>query len=111
LVELRGGDQEGKASGGGQEGGGYWEDVGEALDGSEGYNVEGSGGESFGASVLYIDVRQCKGSGNFAEEGGFLVVGFDESEGDVRGPEFDGESGEAGAGAEVGYAGGASLRG
>ena len=48
---------------GGQEVGGYWEDFGEALYGSEGYYVEGGWGEGFGAGVLYIDVRQCKGAG------------------------------------------------
>jgi hypothetical protein len=55
---------------------------------------------------LYIDVRQCKGAGHFAEEGRLLVIGFDQGEGDVRSPEFDGESGEAGAGTEVGEADG-----
>ena len=103
--ELGGGDQECQASGGGEEGGGYGEDVWEALDGAEGYDVEGGWGESFGAGVLYIDVRQCKGAGDFVEEGGFLVVGLDEGEGDVGGPEFDGDAGEAGAGAQVGNAG------
>ena len=39
--ELRGRDQEGEAPGGGQERCGNGEDVGEALDGAEGYYVEG----------------------------------------------------------------------
>jgi len=63
------------------------------------------GGEGFGAGVLYIDVGQCKGAGDFAEEGGLLVVGLDEGEGDLRGPEFYGEAGESGAGADVGEGG------
>jgi len=104
LGELGGGDQEGEASGGGEERGGYGEDVGEAFDGAEGDYVEGGGGEGFGADVLYIDVRQCKGAGEFAEEGGFLLIGFDQGEGDVVGPEFDGDAREAGARAEVCYA-------
>ncbi len=62
-VKLGGGDQEGKASSGGQEAGGGWEDASEALDGAEGYYVEGGWGKGFGAGVLYIDVRQCKGAG------------------------------------------------
>jgi hypothetical protein len=102
LGELRGGDKEGQASGGGQEGGGYGENLGEALHGAEGHYVDGGGGEGFGAGVLYIDIRQCKGASDFAKESGFLVVGFDESDGGARGPEFDGESGEAGTGAQVG---------
>ena len=74
------------------------------LDGAEGDYVEGLS-DGFGASVLYIDVRQCKSAGDFAEEGGFLVIGFDESEGEVGGPEFYRNAGESGAGAEVGEAG------
>jgi hypothetical protein len=74
---LRGGDQEGQASGGGYEAGGRWEDGFEALYGSDGYYVEGEWGEGFGADVLYIDVRKCKSAGYFAEEGRFLLVGFD----------------------------------
>ena len=62
---------------GGQEVGGCRECVGQTFYGSEGYYVEGCRGEGLGAGVLYIDVRQCKGTGYFVEEGGFLVVGFD----------------------------------
>ena len=36
----------------------------------------------------YIDVGQCKFVGHFAEERGFLVIRLDESELDLRGPEF-----------------------
>ncbi len=66
--------------------------------------------DGFGTLVLYIDVRQCKRAHDFAEEGGFLVVGLDEGEGDVGGPKFDRYSGEAGTGAEVGETD-ANLRG
>jgi hypothetical protein len=90
---------------GDQQAGSCGEDLGQALYGTEGYYVEGAWGESFGAGILYIDARQCKGAGYFAEEGSFLVVGFDQGEGDVGGPEFYGDAGEAGAGAQVGYAG------
>ena len=102
VVGLGGADEEGKASGGGDEAGGDGEDGLEALDGAEGDDGEGSGGEGFGADVLYIDIRQCKGAGEFAEEGDFFVVGLDEGERDVRGPELDGDAGKSGAGAEVG---------
>jgi hypothetical protein len=105
LVLLSCADEEGETAGGSQQGGGDGKDGLEAFDGAEGDYVEGFG-ERFGTGVLYIDVRQCKGAGDFAEEGGFLVVGFDQGEGDVWGPEFEGEAGESCAGAEVGDAGG-----
>ena len=79
------------------------EDGFEAFYGSQGYYVVGRTGQSFGAGGLYIDVRQCKGAGDFAEEGGLLLVGLDQREGDVGRPELDGDAGESGAGAEVGY--------
>jgi hypothetical protein len=50
-----------------------------------GFNLFGQG---FGALGDYIDVRQCKSAGGFAEEGGFLVVGFDEGQADRRCPNF-----------------------
>ena len=75
--ELRGGDEEGYPSAGRQKGGGYWERDDEAVDGADGHYIKGGWGKSFGAGVLYIDVRQCKGAGDFAEEGGFLLIGFD----------------------------------
>ena len=53
---------------------------------------------------MYIDICQCNGAGDFAKECGFFLIRFDECEGDVGSPEFDGESGEAGAGAQVGDA-------
>ena len=45
-------------------------------------------GVGFGAVGDYIDVRQCKGAGGFAEEGGFLVIRFDERQADGRSPDF-----------------------
>lgn len=61
-------------------------------------------GDGFSAGVLYIDIRQCKGADDFAEEGGLFLVGLDQGEFDVRGPEFERDAGESGAGAQVGYA-------
>ena len=99
---LRGANEEGEAATGTDQCGGGGEDRFEVFDGAKGDYVEGGGGKRFGSGVLYIGVGQCKGAGDFAEEGGFLVVGFDQGEGELRGPEFDGEAGESGAGAEVG---------
>jgi len=95
-------NEEGQAASGGDQGAGDGENGCEAFDGAQSDDVEGGGRKGFGAGVLYIDVGQCKSAGDLAQEGGFLVVGLDQGEGDVRSPEFDGEAGEAGAGAEVG---------
>jgi len=72
------------------------------LDCAQGDYLKGPGGDGFGAGGLYIDVCQCKDAGNFSEERGLLVVRFDQSERDLRAPEFDGDAGESGAGAYVG---------
>jgi len=61
-IQLGGGDQEGQASLGSEEGFGCWEHLGQALDGAEGYYVEG-GGDGLGTDVSYIDLCQCKGAG------------------------------------------------
>jgi hypothetical protein len=103
-VFLGGADQEGQTAGWCYQTGGCGEDGLEALYGAEGDQIE-LGGKRFGARVLYIDVRQYKGAGDFAEEGAFLVVGFDERQGDMRGPELHGEAGESRARAYVGYRG------
>ena len=68
------------------------EDGFEVFYGSEGYyfgtGEVGTGGQDFGSVGDYIDVGQCKRAGHFAEEDGFLVIGFDQRQVDVRGPEF-----------------------
>jgi hypothetical protein len=102
LRFLGGADQQDKAAAGGDQGGGGGKDRVEAFDGAEGNYGEG-GGQGFGAGGLYIDVRQCKRAGDFAEEGGLLVVGLDQGERELRSPELDGEAGETGARAYVGY--------
>ena len=88
-----------------QESYGLGEDGVEALDGSEGYQVgageAGAGGYGAGSIGDYIDIRKCKCAGRFAEEGGLLVIRFDQRQMDVRGPDFQGKGGEPGAGADV----------
>jgi len=104
CVLLRGTDQEGEAASGDKERGGDLKGVFEVLHGAEGHDVEGSpgAGEIFGAAVEYIDARQCKRADYLAEEGGFLVVGFDKRQIDARVPEFEGDAGKSGAGTQVG---------
>lgn len=100
--DLMAADQECEATRGPDQGGGGGEDGSEAFDGAKGDEVKGSRGQGFGAGVLYIDVRQCKSAGDLAQEGGFLVIGFDERQADGRRPEFQGDAGESGAGSDVG---------
>lgn len=102
MILLGGANQERQASGGLDQGGGYGQDGVEAFDGAQRDQVEGGWGKGFGAHVLYIDVRQCKGAGKFAEEGGFLVAGFDQGQRDVGCPEFEGHARESGTRAEIG---------
>ena len=104
LRQLGGADQEDEASGGGDQVSGDGKDVLEAFDCAKGDDVERFFGEGFGAGVLYIDVRQCKGAGDLAKECRFFLIGLDQGEGDLWHPEFDGDAGESGAGADVGQA-------
>lgn len=99
---LGGADQEGEAAAWPHQPGRDREDRFEALHRAKGDHVEGAAGKGLGARALYIDVRQCKGAGDFAEEGGFFLVGLDQGQRNVGRPKFDGDSGEAGAGADVG---------
>ena len=68
------------------------EDGFEALYSAEGHEVGlggvGACGYGFGSVVDYIDVRQCKCAGYFAEERGFFVIRFDECQMEVRGPDL-----------------------
>lgn len=102
LGELSGADQHGEAPCIRYQGRGDREDGGEAFHGAQGDHVIRVCGQGLGASILYIDVGQCKSADHLTEEGGLLVVGFDERERDVGRPEFDGEAGESGTGAQVG---------
>jgi hypothetical protein len=100
LMKLGFANEQGEAACGSDQAGSDRNDVGEALYGTKGYEVEARlGGEGLGAVGVYIYVCQYKGSGHFAEEGGFFLIRFDQGERDVRGPEFDGESGQASTGA------------
>ena len=94
-------DQEGEAAGRRQEADGGGEDLVKAFDGAQGDGCGGRRGERPGASGIYIDSGQCKRPDHLAQEGYLLMVGFDEGDGGLRGPDFEGESGEASAGAYV----------
>lgn len=100
AVRLGVANEEYEAASGGEEAGSGGESGFEALDGAESdhgrlfWKVFGAGGE-------YIDVRQCKGADDFAEEGGLFLVGFDEGNAEMRRPDLDRKAREAGAGAQV----------
>ena len=76
------------------------EDPVEALDGAQS-DRRGSVGKVFSASGRHIDIGQCKGADDFAQESHFLLLGFKESGLEVGRGEVNGESGEAWTGADV----------
>lgn len=100
LGNLAFADEEGESAPGLDTGGRDGEDRVETLDRAEGDEF-GLRGEVLSAVRGYIDVRQCKGADDFAQEGDFLVLGFEEGGAEARRPELDGEAGESGAGADV----------
>lgn len=78
--ELGGTDEEGELASRGDEASGSEQRGFEALDGTKGHDIENFFGKSVGAIGLYIDIRQCKGASDLAEEYGLPVVGFDQRE-------------------------------
>src|SRR5439155_15103028 len=72
----------------------------EALDGAQGHDPC-LPGKVLGAGGDYIDIRQCKGTANFLQEDGFLLIRFNQREVNLRRPDFNGNAREAGAGAYV----------
>ena len=79
MADLGLADEERKATGGGDKTSGDGQEGVEVFDGAEGNNI-GSSREVLGAAGEYIDVRQCKDADDLAQEGGLLLVGFDECE-------------------------------
>ena len=71
---LGGADQESHAALRVEQPGGDGKSGIEAFDCAERDHVERSWRQSFGAFTLYIDVYQCKGAGDLAKKGGFLMV-------------------------------------
>jgi len=109
LIQLSVPDKKGQTALWRDEVCGSGKNTGEALDCAESDDLEQAPRQSLGADSLYIDVRQCKSAADFAKEGRLLVIGFEQRQGNVRSPKFDGKSRESGAGANVGN--GKSLRG
>ena len=101
LIQLRGSDQEGEAAAGREQAASSWKDGVEALDCAESDCGCGRAGVGFGAGSNYIDIGQCNCAADFAEKRGLLLIRFDKSDFEVRGPDLDGETWEAGARAEI----------
>lgn len=99
--ELGLADEKGETALRGHEGCCRENDLVEALDGTQGHEGGGGGREVFGAAGEYIDVRQCKCADGFAQEGYFLVVRFDQGDLRLGRPDFQGQAGEAGTGADI----------
>ncbi len=102
-------DEERKATSGSDQAGGDGQDGVEVFYGAEGNDI-GSSREVLGAAGEYIDVRQCKDADDLAQEGGLLLVGFDECEPEVRCPDLYRQARKAGAGADVDEVGSWGLR-
>lgn len=101
LRQLITADQQGQASVGREQASCDWQHPFETLHGSQGHYVGGGGGELLGSLIEDFHARQSQGAGGFAEEGSLLVIRFDEREMKRGRPDFQRESGEAGAGAEI----------
>ena len=76
----------------------------ETFDGAQGNEIVNAG-DGFSTVDLYIDISQCKRTDNFTEEGGFLMVRFNQGHVNRGRPKFDGDAGKSGTGAQVGGAG------
>jgi hypothetical protein len=59
------------------------------------------GWKGFGTSRPDFNVGQAEGADDFAEEGGLFVLRFGQGNVGLRVQESDGETGEAGAGAQI----------
>ena len=99
--ELRFTDEEGQTASGAREPDSGGKHRVESLDGAEGHGVGCGSGNILGARIYYIDICQCNGTGDFAQERGFLLIGLDQGEANFGSPDFYGEGGESGAGADV----------
>lgn len=104
-INLAGANQQRETAGGGDEAGGCGQGSFELLDGAHGDQI-GGGGEVLGAIGKDVDIREAERAHEFAQEGSFLVLRFDEGEAQAREVDLHGKPGEAGAGADVDQASG-----
>jgi len=104
LLHLRLSNEQGQAAKCRDQAGSNGEDALEVFDGAEGdgVGVTWLGREKvFGATGKYIDICQSNGPGDLTQEGGLLVVGLDQGEVEVRGPDLDGQARKASTGTDV----------
>jgi hypothetical protein len=66
-----------------------------------GSSEAGAGSQSLDTIGNYIDICQCKCADHLTEEGGLLVIRFDQGQVDLGSPELQGNSGESGTGPNV----------
>ena len=99
-VDLGLADEQGQAAAGGEKAGGGGEGGLEAFDGTQGHHL-GCGGEVCGTAGEYIDICQCKAADHLPQKSRLLVVRLDQGEVDGGRPEFEGQAGKAGPGADV----------
>jgi hypothetical protein len=94
-------DEQGETSAGTNQAGSNWEDGVEALDGAKGDDVGGCERKIFCAASEDLASVQLQRANDFAEKGSLLVIRFDQGQADRGRPYLDGETREAGAGADV----------
>src|SRR5439155_10373203 len=75
----------------------------EALDGAQDHDPC-LPGKVFSAGTHYIDTRQCKCANNLLQEGGFLLIRFNQREVSLRRPDLNGNAGKPCATAYVDHA-------
>lgn len=90
LRDLGVADQKCEATSGEDQACGDREDAVEVLDCAEGYYFGGRVGKILSASGKDIDVRQCKFTGDLAQESRFLLVGLDQGQVNFGSPDFYG---------------------
>jgi hypothetical protein len=101
MVSLGLADEQSQAARSGNQVCGHGQCGVEVFHGAEGDDVGVSGGKILGATGEHIDVRQCKGADDLAQEDYLFLVGFNQCQADVRNPDLYRKAGEAGARAEV----------
>ena len=93
-------DKDGEAASRGEQAGGGEESLIELLDGAHG-DKRGALRKALGAGVKDGETGEVEIAADFAEEGGFLAVSFDESELELWCPVLHGEAGESCTAAEI----------
>src|SRR5262249_31150541 len=94
-------DEESQPPAGSHQASGDGQNEVEAFHSSHGDDVGASSPEVLCARVEYIDICQCKGSADFAQEGRLFLVRFDERDMKFGYPDLNGQAWKASTRADV----------